>query len=391
MSRQYLQIPGPTNIPETIRQAMSKPAINHRGVEFTALLTEINAGLKYVFQSTEDILIFPSSGSGGLEAAIVNMFSPNDKVIGVNMGVFSQRFGQIAASFGLDVQWLEVEWGQALDPEQLREALIADTNKEIKGILLTQSETSTAVLNNIPLLQQAIKQADHPALVLVDAVSSIAISELATSWLQLDVVITGSQKGLMLPGGLSLISVSKRAWQANEHAKLPRWYWDFRPLRERMKQGRMIYTPAIAHFFGLAEALRLIQAEGLQNVLRRHRRNAQAIWAGAEALGLELFVPIPESRSDAVTAIKLPKNVGYENLARALEDLNIIIGGGLQHLQGKIFRIGHLGMLHEPEVLAILGGLELALKRCGYTFPFGAGTAAALEFYHRKTKLPTEE
>ncbi len=385
MARQYLQIPGPTNIPESIRQAMSQPAINHRSHRFSAMLQELKAGLQYVFQSSDEILIFPSSGSGGLEAAIVNLFSAGDYVIAVDMGVFSHRFGIIAQSFGLNVIWIEVKWGRSLSTELLEKVLIENQDKNIAGILLTHSETSTGVLNDIAALKQTAASITPQALILVDAVSSLAISDLQTAAIGLDVVIAGSQKGLMLPGGLSILCVSDRAWEAHEKASLPRWYWNFKPLRERMELGLMVYTPAIAHFCGLEESLRIIRAEGLPNLFQRHKHNARAVQQGVEALGLRLLVRDPRQRAESVTAIYLPAGLSYQDLAFQLAELNIIIGGGLKKLEGQIFRIGHLGMLHEPEVLAIIGGLEIALKRCNYSFQFGVGTAAVANYYSRVT------
>lgn len=379
MARQFLQIPGPTNIPDSILRELSRPAINHRGTEFATVLHQITEGLQYVLQSENDVLLFPSSGSGTLEAAIVNMFSPGDKVLAFNMGVFAKRFGQIAEHFSLEVCWTDVPWGQPLEPQVLEAVILR--NPDINGVLLTQSETSTAILNDIPALQRVIRAKCPGALILVDAVSSLAISDLPVDQLDLDIVVAGSQKGLMLPGGLGIVAVSERAWRAHESATLPRWYWDFAPLKARMVQGRMVYTPAIAHFFGLIESLRLIQAEGLPQVFKRHRRNARALQQGILALGLDLLVENPHYRSDAVTAVKLPVTLAFPQLAQDLEHLNITIGGGLQELEGKIFRIGHLGMLHEVEVLAIIGGLEMALSQQSYPFELGRGVAGVARYY----------
>jgi len=379
----YLQIPGPTNIPKPILDALSSKAINHRGKEYATLMKFNIKHLKSIFKTKNDILIFPSSGSGGLEASIVNTLSPGDEVLAVNMGVFSKRYGEIAASFGAKVSWIKEEWGSSLQPKKLKNVLSKDSDKKIKAILLTHNETSTGVTNDLEALTNVIKELNHPALVFVDAVSSLGIIDLQTDSLGIDVVVTGSQKGLMLPGGLSLISVSKRAWEAHDKASMPKWYWNFTPLKERMEIGQMPYTPVISHFFALKTSLEIIKEEGLENVFKRHKQNAIAIRNALQAIGLKLLVEDESIRSNAVTAIYLPQNIIYEDLAKVLEeDFNVIIGGGLQQLSGKIFRVGHLGNLHKPEVIAIVSSIEIALKKLGYKVPLGTAAKAASEVFY---------
>lgn len=381
-SQSYLQIPGPTNIPKAILVELSNNAINHRSSEFASIVKFIIKELKDVFQTKNDILIYPSSGSGALEASIVNTLSVNDSVLAVNMGVFSQRYGQIAAAYGANVSFIDVEWGNALDPKVLKKKLEEDKNKQIKAVLLTHNETSTSVTNEIKPLVDVIKEIKHPALILLDAVSSLAIEKLPTDELGIDIVVTGSQKGLMLPGGLGILSVSKNAWKAHRSSNMPKWYWDFTPLREKMKKGEMPYTPVISHFFALKKSLEIIKEEGLENVINRHEINARAFRSSMEAMHLKLFVAEEKQQSNAVTAVYMPEGISYNVFARTLEDsFNVVIGGGLKHLAGKIFRVGHLGMLQATEVLAIVNAIEMTFSKLGYSVCLGTAAAAANNKY----------
>lgn len=379
--RPYLQIPGPTNIPEPVLNALNHSAINHRGQDFAALLEENVKGLKEIIQTTNDVLIFPASGSGGLEAAVVNVLSPGDKVLAANMGVFSDRFGAIAKGYGAQVTILQVEWGRAVTAQEIEAALAEDTAHEYKAVFLTHNETATGVTTDIAGVRQVMDRLTHPALLMVDAVSSLAITPLATDSLGIDVLISASQKGLMLPGGLAVLAVSEKAWQAHRIAQMPRWYWDFTAMKQKMAVGQMPYTPAINLFFGLKVSLGMLREEGMESVYARHSANARAVRAGVEALGLELLVANPAERSSAVTAVRLPAGVEYKALALAMQEYGVVIGGGLAKLEGKIFRIGHLGMLHEPEVIAVLGVLEMCLHKIGYKLSFGSAVAAAQRVY----------
>lgn len=376
--RSYLQIPGPTNIPEPVLQALSRPAINHRGSEFAELMANNVRGLQRIMQTENDILLFPASGSGGLEAAIVNLLSPGDRVLAVNMGVFSQRMGQIAHSFGAAVTWIEKEWGTAVTAADYLAVLEQDHQHEYKAVFVTQNETATGVLVDVESVRRMLDELGHPALLVVDAVSSLAIVDLQTDAWGVDVAISASQKGLMLPGGLAAISVSPKAWEAHSKASMPKWYWNFGSMKQRMDIGQMPYTPAISLFFGLEVALQLLEAEGLENVFSRHARNAVAMQTGLMATGLELLVASKAERSPAVTAIKLPMDISYQALAQGAERLGVTIGGGLQRLEGKIFRVGHLGMLHEMEVIAVLGALEMVFYELGYRLRLGDATGAAM-------------
>jgi aspartate aminotransferase-like enzyme len=345
---------------------MHRPAINHRGGEFAELLRANIEGLQRIMQTKNDVLIFPGSGSGGLEAAVVNVLSPGDKVVAFNMGVFSDRFGVIARNFGAEVTTIDVEWGQAVTAGQLREVLAPDTAHTYKAILITHNETATCVTTELASIRAMLDELGHPAMFMVDAVSSLAINDLPTDELRIDVLVSASQKGLMLPGGLAIIAVSKKAWEAHKTATMPKWYWNFTAVKNRSAVGQMPYTPAISLFFGLRESLRLLEEEGLPNVLARHASNADAVRRGVQELGLELLVKNPAEQSNAVTAVMLPEGVAYEDLARSMEEMGVVIGGGLQRLEGKIFRIGHLGMLHMADVEVILGVLREALERLGW-------------------------
>lgn len=381
--RPYLQIPGPTNIPEPVLSALHHSPINHRGEQFAQLLRQNVRGLQQIFQTQNDVLIFPASGSGGMEATVVNLLSPGDKVLAVDMGVFSRRMGEIAQNHGADVTLIRVPWGQAVTADDYRAILEADLTHQYQAVFVTHNETATGVTVDVASIRRMLDELQHPALLIVDAVSSLAIIDLPTDELRLDAVITASQKGLMLPGGLAVVSVSPKAWEAQRRSSMPKWYWDFSALQQKMAVGQMPYTPAISLFFGLQAALELLQAEGLQSVFLRHQRNAQAIRAGVAALGLQFLVAEESQRSPAVTAVHLPDGIAYPALAEAMQQVGIVIGGGLDKLQGKIFRIGHLGMLHELEVVAILGGLEMSLHRLGYPLAFGSATGAAMGSYLR--------
>lgn len=379
--RPYLQIPGPTNIPEPILNALNHSAIDHRGPVFATLLRDNIDGLKEVLKSKNDVLIFPASGSGGLEAAIVNVLSPGDKVVAVNMGVFSDRFGAIAKSYGAEVTTIDVRWGRAVSPEEIKAVLAEDAAHEYKAVLLTHNETATGVTTDVAGVRRVMDELGHPALLLVDAVSSLAITNLPTDELRIDIVVSASQKGLTLPGGLAVVCISDKAWEAHRTATMPKWYWNFTPMKQKNALGQMPYTPAISLFFGLKVALQMLAEEGLDNVYARHARNADAIRAGVEALGLKLLVANPAERSNAVTAVLMPEGVEYKALAASMQQYGVTIGGGLARLEGRIFRIGHLGMLHEPEVLAVLAILEMCLHKLGYNLRLGTAVAAAQRVY----------
>ncbi len=375
--RQFLQIPGPANVPERVFRAMGQPLVNHRGPEFARLLADCVSGLKSVFQTTGDILLFPSSGSGGLEAAIVNVLSPGDRVLAAVQGVFSERFVQIAAKHGAAVERVEFDWGRGVDPAQMVDRLRRDEGSSYKMVFMSHNETSTGVLNDVKSVGLGKARLRHPAVFVVDAVSSLALADLQTDAWHVDVAVTGSQKGLMLPPGMAILAVSPRAWEAATKATMPRWYWDWRQLKTAMDAGRAPVTPVTSLMFGLKEALDMIAEEGLPNVFERHRRLARAVRAGVRGMGLSVL-PEEAAASPSVTAVIQPDGVDQKTMNNVLrQKYGVVIGGGLQKLEGKIFRIGHMGQIGAPEVLAILGAIEMTLSELGGPVKLGEGLKAA--------------
>lgn len=369
--RQYLQIPGPTNIPDRVIRAMAVPMINHRGPEFTKLLQDCIAGLKAVFGTQGDILFFPASGSGGLESIVVNTLSPGDKILCVSQGVFSERVGKIAEAHGVQVERIEVEWGKAVDPQEIFNRLRRDTEQTIKAVTLPQTETTTGVLNDIRTIGLGIKESGHPAMLFVDAVSALAMVEMQQDDWGVDVVAAASQKGLMLPPGLAILSVGPRAWKAYESCRMPKWYWDWKQMKKALDNGGSAYTPPTGILFGLREALAMLQEEGLANVIVRHERLARATRAAVAAMGLQLL-PSEADAAPVLTAVHMPAGIEWKALSKLLrEKYRVVLGGGLGKLEGKIFRIGHMGAFHEPELLAVIGCVEMALAELGAAIRLG--------------------
>jgi aspartate aminotransferase-like enzyme len=368
--QQNLRIPGPTPIPPAVAEAMARPMINHRGPEFAAIIGRVTEQLQYFFQTKQPVLGFPSSGSGAMEAAIVNSFSPGDAVLSVTCGAFGNRIAKIASAFGLNVTRHEVVWGRAADPEAVALALAAVPN--VRGVLLTQNETSTGITNDIEALARAIRQQNKDALILVDAVSSLGCIDLRMDEWDLDVVFTGSQKGWMVPPGLSMIGVSDRAWAATEHATLPRFYWDFRMTRKSLEKGQTPYTPPISIYYGLDVSLPMMREEGREAILARHAAAGKLVRERAQAMGLTLFAD-PAFASNTVTAINVPEGVDGKALTKALrENEGVVIAGGQERLEGKIIRIGHLGYFNEADLTACMDALERQLAVLGHRIPTSA-------------------
>jgi len=358
-----LRIPGPTPCPDEVLQAMTKQMMNHRGKEFGVFIHQLTDKLKELFQTKGDVFILTSSGTGGMEAAVVNTLSPGDKVLAVCNGFFGERFADIDEQFGAEVERLRFEWGLAAEPEAVRQALQA--NPKIKAVLVTHNETSTGLTNDLASISAVAKEFDH--LILVDAISSMGSIDLPVDAWQCDVVVTASQKGWMAPPGLAMVSFSQKAWQAHSKARMPRYYWDFAKAKSFLEQkGQTPWTPAISTFYALAVALELIEQEGLSRVFARHAQVADVAREGIKSLGLTLFPP-EASASNTVTAIKAPSGVDVKGLLQILrEDYNIILSGGQQRLEGKIFRIGHLGWVTENDMGEVLKALQSALPKVGY-------------------------
>jgi aspartate aminotransferase-like enzyme len=354
---------------------MAQPMINHRGPEFAALLRSVTERLQHFFQTTQPVLGFPAAGTGGLEASIVNLFSPADPVLAVTIGVFGNRLAQTATVFGLDVTLLEVPWGQAADPEAVGRAL--DALPQAKAVLLTHNETSTGVTNDLRALAATIRDRRPEVLIVVDAVSSLSCVDVRMDEWDLDVVLTGSQKGWMVPPGLAMIGVGPRGWAAAETATLPRVYWDFRAARRSLEKGQTPYTPPVSIYQGLDVSLNMMLAEGREAIFARHQALGALTRQRARDLGLELFAE-PSHASNTVTAIRVPEGVDGKALTKALREREgVVVAGGQERLEGQIIRIGHLGYAHEPEVTAAMDALGRQLSALGHAGPAPAPTRGA--------------
>jgi aspartate aminotransferase-like enzyme len=343
---------------------MTKQMINHRGPEFGQILGGVTAKLKQLSQTKNDLFLLTASGTGGLEAAIVNTLSPGDKVLSVAIGVFGERFASIAEQFGAEVTPLRFEWGKAADADAVRQALKAEP--KIKAVLVTHNETSTGVTNDLAAISSAAKEFDK--LLLVDAISSLGSINLPVDDWHCDVVVTGSQKGWMVPPGLAMVSVSQEAWQAHSKAKMPRFYWDFTKAKSYLEKTppQTPWTPAISTVFALAVSLDMILKEGLTNVFARHARVAQAARDGIKSLGLSLFAEESHA-SNTVTAVAAPDGLDVKKMNKTLrEEHQVVLAGGQQKLDGKIFRIGHLGWVTEDDIKIVISALKVALPQAGF-------------------------
>ena len=338
--------------------------------------------LKKVFRTNNDILIFSSSGSGILESAVVNLFSPGDRILAVSQGVFSERMATIADKHNLQVTRLNKEWGFSVKAEEIQAVLKQDKEKKIKAVCLPHNETSTAVSNDLKEIAKAVKEVDHPALIVVDAISSLACLPLETDSWNIDVVIASSQKGLMLPPGLGFVSISNRAWKSIETSSMPKWYWEYRTVKDSLKHHIFPYTPATTLFFGLKESLCMLLEEGIENVWERHALMAEAVRNAAKAINLTLLAKEEKAFSNMVTAILVPDQISYTELAKKLKSkFNLEIGGGLQQLKGQIFRIGHLGSIHHLEIYAIMGAVEMMLYQLGFPLKLGSVAEAVAKTF----------
>ena len=371
----YLFLPGPTPVPERVSRAMSRPMINHRGEEFKGILEEVVAGIKQIYRTNANLLIYPASGTGGLEAAVVNFISPGDQVLAISIGVFGDRFANIAKTFGAKVEKIDFPWGTGADPQKIKERLEQDKNHQIKAVLVTQNETSTGAYNDIKSIRAAM--GDHPALIMVDAVSGLAAIDLRMDEWQLDVVISGSQKAFMIPPGLSFLAFSDKAYEIYKTNTNTRFYWDLAKGLEYLKKGQTPVTPPISLYYGLHEALRMMAEEGLDNVIARHKAYRDLVRASVSAMGLKLLT---EDRyaSFAVTSVIAPPEIGANAIRKyMLDEFNIVLAGGQQSLDNVIFRIGHLGYIRELDLLAVLAALEITLIHFNYEMELGAGLKIA--------------
>ncbi len=357
-----LRIPGPTPCPDEVLQAMTKQMIDHRGDEFAGILNGTTEKLKQIFQTKNDVFLLTGSGTGGLEAAIVNTLSPGDKVLAVSIGVFGERFTTIAQKFGAEVIPLRFEWGKAADTDIIHKALQTET--KIKAVLVTHNESSTGVTNDLASISSVVKEYDK--LLLVDAVSSLGSINLPTDDWCCDVVVTASQKSWMTPPGLAMVSVSQEAWQAHADARMPRFYWDFAQARDYLEKGQTPWTPAISTVFALAVSLEIMLKEGLLNIFTRHVQAGNTARDGVKSLGLSLFADEGYA-SNTVTAVNSSNELDTKKLLRILrEEHSIVLSGGQQQLDGKIFRIGHLGWVTEENIKTVISALKVALPQAGF-------------------------
>ncbi|PRX26422.1 aspartate aminotransferase-like enzyme [Orenia metallireducens] len=383
--KRTLMLPGPTPIPERARLAGATEMIGHREVECEELLKEVVDGLKYVFQTENDVLVLTCSGTGGLEGSITNTLSRGDKVLSLCTGAFGERYATIAEKYGLEVERLDVSWGEAVDPKRVEEKLESYKEGEIKAILMTHNETSTGVINHPEPIGKLARK--YNCLLLIDAVSSLAGIELKTDKWGADVVVTSSQKALMTPPGLCLVSVSHRALKAYETSDLPKFYLDFKRAKDRYDaKNQTPATPAISVLYVLREVLRDIKEEGLENVFKRHEIVTKAIRLSMKAIGLELLVD-DEVASKTVTAVRLPEGISYSVLRSNLKDkYNVYITGSKGQLQGKVFRIGHLGNVSRMDILSTISALEFVLLDLGFELELGAGLAAAQKVFYEEER-----
>ena len=367
-----LRVPGPTPLPPQVREALARPMMNHRGPAFEAILREVHTNLQYFFATANPVLIFPASGTGGLEASIVNLLSPGDEVIAVCAGAFGDRYAQIAAAFGLTVHRLDYEWGSAARVGDVAAALREHAGA--RAVLLTQNETSTGVLHPIEAIARAARAARPDVLLLVDGISGLVAAPLLTDEWDLDVVVTGSQKAWMVPPGLTMLSVSPRAWDATASARLPRLYWNFAAARKAFDQLNPPYTPAVSLYYALQVALRLMREEGREEIWARHAALAEYTREGVRRLGLDLFAD-PAHYSPSVTSVCVPDGIDARLLLReARERHNTVFASGQGHLSERIIRIGHLGWVRQEEIDRALNALAASLAALGWTGQATAGS-----------------
>jgi len=378
--RHFLQIPGPTNVPFRVLRAMDRPVIDHRGPEFAQLATEVLRGIRGIFQTAGPVIIYPGSGSGAWEAALVNTLSPGDKVLLFETGHFALLWRQVAERFGLTVEYVPGTWRSGIAAADVEARLGADSSHTIKAVLAVHNETSTGVTSNIAEIRRVMNQLRHPALLMVDTVSGLASADYRHDEWQVDVSISGSQKGLMLPPGLSFNAISEKALAATRTAKLPRSYWEWNEMLKHNAAGFFPSTPATNLLYALRESLLMLQEEGLSNVVRRHARHASATRSAVRAWGLEIVCQEPREYSNSVTAVFAPEGHDADRLRKLiLDNFDMSLGAGLSKLAGKVFRIGHLGSFNDLMLAGTLSGVEMGLTLAGIPHNEGGVQAALRE------------
>lgn len=374
MIKNYLLTPGPTPIPPRVLETMARPIIHHRTPEFQKIIQEVEEDLKYVYQTKNEVLIFAASGTGAMEGSVVNLLSPGDKAIVVRGGKFGERFGEICKAYGIEFTAIDVEWGKAVDPKKIDDILKKD--KLIKAVYTTLCETSTGVATDIEAVGKVLK--NYEAALVVDAISGLAATPIKTDEWGVDVCVSGSQKGLMIPPGLAFVSVSPKAWTLVEKSTLPKYYFDFKAYKKALGKQDTPFTPAVNLVIALREALKIIKEEGLDVIFDRHKKMAFSVRSAVKAMGLELFSP--NAYSDGVTAVKVPQGIDGEKLVKTMRDkYGVGIAGGQDEMKGKIFRIATMGYITPSDLIVCIATLETALSEMGYKFQLGSGVRALEE------------
>ena len=382
--RHFLQIPGPTNVPDRILRAMARPTIDHRGPEFSRLALEVLEGLKQICKTSGSMVTYPSSGTGAWEAALVNMLSPGDRILMVETGHFATLWRGVAVRLGLDVDFVPTDWRRGVDPAIIEEKLVEDRERKIKAVAIVHNETSTGVASRVAEVRKAIDRASHPALFLVDTISSLASIDYRHDEWGVDVMVGCSQKGLMLPPGLGINAISDKALAAAQTARLPKSYWEWAPMLSANKAGFFPYTPPTNLLYGLQKSLKMLQEEGLEKVFARHDRHAEATRRAVRAWKLELLCRNPEEYSSSLTAVLMPPGHNADAFRKVvLEKFNMSLGNGLDKVAGKVFRIGHLGNFNDLMLAGALSGVEMGLGLAGVPHTKG-GVMAALEYLAQK-------
>jgi alanine-glyoxylate transaminase / serine-glyoxylate transaminase / serine-pyruvate transaminase len=379
--RHFLHVPGPSNVPDRVLAAMGHPVIDHRSQEFFDLVKHITAGMARIFGTKGPVAIFPSSGTGAWETALLNALSPGDKVLAFESGHFANLWRVMAEKHGLRVDFIPGDWRHPVDPAEIERRLAADTGHEIKAVTIVHSETSTGILSDVPAVRKAMDRAKHPALLMVDAISSLGVHDYRHDDWGVDVTICGSQKGLMLPPGLGYNAISQKALAAHKAAKLPRAYFEWQPMVDANGTGSYPYTPAISLFMASKESIAMMEEEGLDNIIARHERMAEATRRAMRAWGLDVLCQDPKAYANALTAIVVPEGVDADQVRATILDLyDVSLGAGLGKVAGKVFRIGHLGWMNELMLLGGIAGVELGLAAAGVKHKSG-GVQAAMDYF----------
>jgi len=378
--RHFLQIPGPTNVPDRVLRAMDRAVVDHRGPEFGEISKRVLEKLKTVFKTSQPVIMFPGSGTGAWEAAIVNTLNVGDKVLFFETGEFSIRWKEQAEKLKLDVDMVPGDWRYGVDPNVVAQKLSEDKDKKIKAVFVLHNETSAGIANDIAGIRKAIDSVNHPALFMVDTISSLGSMDYRHDEWKVDVTVGGSQKGLLLPPGLSFNAVSAKALEANKNAKMAKHYWDWKAMIDANKTGYYPYTPATTLIYGLEEALDMLAEEGLDNVFARHARLAEATRLTVQAWGLEILCKNPKEYSNTLTTVLLPEGHDADNLRKIiLDEYDMSLGASFNKVKGKVFRIGHLGDLNELMLMGVLAGVEMGLKKAKIPYKAG-GIMAAIDY-----------